>query len=149
MQANTYQAFRRSIPSLTSRQRKNIGQALDRYDQEKNQTLDKQLESKFCLHSSCPHCHTDNVKKWGFSHGRQRFKCKGCGGTFNAFTNTPLARLRKPEKWPRYLQDMTESVTLRLTAKHCNISLKTAFLWRHRFLAILENDMTDKLEGIV
>ncbi|RGP91037.1 hypothetical protein BC355_18620 [Vibrio cholerae] len=40
-------------------------------------------------------------------------------------------------------------MTLRPKAKHCDISLKAAFNWRHCFLSVLENDMTDKLSGIV
>ncbi len=30
----------------------------------------------------CPHCHSDNIVKWGKKNGKQRFRCKDCGHTF-------------------------------------------------------------------
>ena len=35
----------------------------------------------------------------GRSDGLLRFRCKSCGRTFNALTRTPMAHLRKKEKW--------------------------------------------------
>ena len=47
-----------------------------------------------------PHCGTVGIVKHGRDeNGQQRFRCRlplGCGRTFNALTNTPLARMRKP-----------------------------------------------------
>jgi transposase-like protein len=36
----------------------------------------------------------------GRSRGLARFRCKTCGRTFNALTKTPMAHLRKKERWP-------------------------------------------------
>jgi hypothetical protein len=47
----------------------------------------------------CPHCAGREVVGWGRSHGLLRFHCKRCGRTFNALTKTPMAHLRKKEKW--------------------------------------------------
>jgi hypothetical protein len=47
----------------------------------------------------CPHCAGREVVGWGRSHGLLRFRCKSCGRTFNALTKTPMAHLRKKEKW--------------------------------------------------
>ncbi len=40
-------------------------------------------------------------------------------------------------------------VTLREAAEVCGINLKTAFLWRHRFLVTQAGQNTDKLSGII
>ena len=47
----------------------------------------------------CPHCAGREVVAWGRSRGLSRFRCKGCGRTFNALTKTPMAHLRKKERW--------------------------------------------------
>src|SRR5208283_3275757 len=47
----------------------------------------------------CPHCAGREVVAWGRSRGLSRFRCKGCGRTFNALTKTPMAHLRKRERW--------------------------------------------------
>ena len=86
--------------------------------------------------------------RWGFQSERQRYRCKTCRATFNAFSNTPLARLRYPEKWSNYLTGMTYSMTLRASASEYGISLETAFRWRHHFLEVINNDQADELSGI-
>ena len=43
----------------------------------------------------CPHCAGQRVVRNGQADGLQRYKCRGCGKTFNALTATPLARLRQ------------------------------------------------------
>src|SRR5271170_7368303 len=47
----------------------------------------------------CPHCAGHAIIGWGCSHGLLRFRCKSCGRTFNALTKTPMARLRKRDRW--------------------------------------------------
>ncbi len=47
--------------------------------------------------------------------GLQRYRCCGCGRTFNALTGTPLARLRHRERWLPGLDGMLEGKSV-LTA---------------------------------
>ena len=47
----------------------------------------------------CPHCGGREVTLWGKASGVPRYRCKSCGRTFNALTKTPLAHLRKKDKW--------------------------------------------------
>ncbi len=47
---------------------------------------------------SCPHCGHEKVVGCGRADGLRRFRCKGCGKSFNALTGTPLARLRKKDR---------------------------------------------------
>jgi transposase-like protein len=52
----------------------------------------------------CPHCAGREVVGWGRSDGLLRFRCKSCGRTFNALTKTPMAHLRKKERWLDHAQ---------------------------------------------
>ena len=52
----------------------------------------------------CPHCRCPRSHRCGQASGLQRFRCLGCRRSYNALTGTPLARLRKKERWLDYLQ---------------------------------------------
>ena len=83
----------------------------------------------------CPHCASRAVVGWGRSHGLLRFRCKSCGRTFNALTKTPMAHLRKKERWLDHARAMIEGKSLAKTAQLCGVHPTTAFRWRHRFSA--------------
>ncbi|WP_081933696.1 IS1595 family transposase [Massilia sp. 9096] len=107
----------------------------------------------------CPHCSGMRLHRCGRASGLQRFRCLGCARSFNALTGTPLARLRKRERWLPYLQCMLESRTVRQAARDTGVHRTTSFRWRHRFgpgagrhrpstlSAIVEADETYRLES--
>lgn len=107
----------------------------------------------------CPRCGCPRVHRCGHASGLQRFRCLGCGRSFNALTGTPLARLRKKEHWLAYLQCVLESRTVREAARVVGVHRTTSFRWRHRFVpgamrdrpatltAIVEADETYRLES--
>jgi hypothetical protein len=78
-----------------------------------------------------------------------RFRCKSCGRTFNALTKTPMAHLRKKEKWPAHARAMIEGKSLAKTAQLCGVHPTTAFRWRHRFLRAPAANKPRSLSGIV
>ena len=96
----------------------------------------------------CPHCAGREVVGWGRSHGLLRFRCKSCGRTFNALTKTPMAHLRKKEKWLDHARAMIEGKSLAKTAALCGVHPTTAFRWRHRFLRAPTSDKPLGLRGI-
>lgn len=98
---------------------------------------------------ACPHCDSFHIAKAGSKDGRQRFKCKACSKTFNALTGRPLARLRKADKHIENGQCMVEGLSIRKTARILGVSLPTAFLWRHRFLAAPRAVQPRQLTGVV
>ena len=120
-------------------------EALARLDTEQVQTLKialadsrppgskliQRIEENFKIHPRCAHCHSDNVRKFGFQQGRQRYQCKDCHRTCNALTETPLANIKATDVLDQYLACMTTSMTLRPSARVCGISLDTSFHWRH------------------
>ena len=106
------------------------------------------IESRILEHPVCPRCQSNNVKRWGRSNNLQRFRCYSCGKTFNPLTGTPLAHLRNKDRWLIMASALKQGLPLRRTADECNVSLPTAFLWRHRFLKAASLDKPDKLYGI-
>ena len=97
----------------------------------------------------CPHCAGRAIVGWGRSDGLLRYRCKSCGRTFNALTKTPMAHLRKKEKWLAHAQAMIEGKSLAKTAELCGVHPTTAFRWRHRFLRAPADDKPRGLSGIV
>jgi transposase-like protein len=65
----------------------------------------------------CPRCGYPRTHHCGQASGLQRFRCLGCRRSYNALTGTPLARLRKKERWLAYLQCVLESRTVREAAR--------------------------------
>ena len=97
----------------------------------------------------CPHCAGREIVGWGRSDGLLRFRCKSCGRTFNALTKTPMAHLRKKDKWLDHAQAMIEGKSLAKTAELCGVHPTTAFRWRHRFLRAPADDKPRTLSEIV
>jgi transposase-like protein len=97
----------------------------------------------------CPHCAGRDIIAWGRANGLTRFRCKACGRTFNALTKTPMARLRKRERWLDHARAMIEGRSLSKTAELCGVHPTTAFRWRHRFLGSPAADKPRALTGIV
>jgi hypothetical protein len=72
-----------------------------------------------------------------------------CRSTFNALTGTPLARLRKRERWLPYLQCVLQSRTVRAAAQAVGVHRTTSFRWRHRFVSGAAHDRPKMLTTIV
>lgn len=83
---------------------------------------------------SCPQCSSKKFTKNGTSKEKQRFICKQCKRTFSHTINTPLHRLRKTHLIPQYIEALTGGQSIRQVAKSLNISIQTAFSWRHKLL---------------
>lgn len=99
----------------------------------------------------CPHCNSTSFKKNGTKNKAQRYLCKDCNKTFTDTNNTILFSGKKDiEVWKKYIHCLLEKHSLRKTAQICNISLPTAFAWRHKILDTLQTMMNEvELNGIV
>jgi transposase-like protein len=86
----------------------------------------------------CPHCGhgPDGIQKFGYAgNGRQRYRCRDCGKTFCATTESFLAHTKKDASlWQEYLQYMVRGMSISQAATACGISPSTAFKWRHKIL---------------
>lgn len=97
----------------------------------------------------CPHCAGREIVGWGRSDGLLRYRGKACRRTFNALTQTPMAHLRKKEKWRDHVQAMIEGKSLAKTAALCGVHPTTALRWRHRFPRPPAVNKPRTLRGIV
>lgn len=83
----------------------------------------------------CPHCGDSSVRANGKHRGIQSYYCKSCGKYFSETTGTPIAWLKKKDKWRTYLRYMLLGYSLRKCAKETGICLQTSFDWRHKILS--------------
>lgn len=100
---------------------------------------------------TCPRCGSLDVVRYGKDkNARQRFKCRDCRRTYNILTGTAMARARKPGIWGRYLDCMTDFMSVRkIVLTGIDISHLTVFRWQHRFLAAAVNDNAAILSGVI
>jgi transposase-like protein len=100
------------------------------------------------LVDSCPHCKASRVVKYGTHKGDQRYQCKSCGRTFNAITGTAIGKIIKKNEFLACQNLMlTEGyMSLEKIAQKLNISIPTAFSWRHKILLSLP-ELSSKFEG--
>lgn len=136
-----------ALLSMTPAQREIVHQSITRSHSEVS--INELIQPIFDNSPQCPHCNKSHIRKWGKSGETQRYRCMTCYKSFNNKTKTPLARLRKCSLWQKYTQCMVLKLTLREAANLCKISLKTSFLWRHRFLTSQTDNHPDKLSGII
>jgi transposase-like protein len=99
--------------------------------------------------AGCPHCASRHLQHWGRASGLPRYRCRECRRTFNGLTGTPMAHLRKKERWAAQAAALIAGESLVKAAKRCGVAETTAFRWRHRFLAASALDKPTRLSGIV
>ena len=101
---------------------------------------------------SCRKCGSDQIVKFGKDkNGKQRYKCKCCGATFTATSFSVISRTRhSAEDWETYISLLLKGASLEECAFRCCISMRTAFIWRHKILSALMQDQDNRiLAGII
>lgn len=146
MRREDFQALAANIETLTPHQRKLLTQRLSKIDNV--QEVNALIESRVAAAPTCPKCSHTQIARWGSASGLQRYRCVACKATFNALTGTPLARLRKKDKWLDYAQQMEQGTSVRKSAVACDVHRNTAFRWRHRFLTLPNGSKPSRLAGI-
>ena len=97
----------------------------------------KNNNSKKVITNKCPYCESNKIIKYGMYRSNQRYKCKeeSCG---RIFTNKIYDQFRYSkkfkDKWREYFKLLNKGLTIRECAAELNITIVTAFFWRHRFL---------------
>lgn len=137
----------RQVPELDHNQRVYLRNEIDHCSSLKEvcDLLESRIENNRC----CPRCKSNDFVKHGFRNNLTRYRCKSCSKTFNALTQTPLARLRKKQLWKNYAHCLLESKTLRKAATVTSVSLDTSFRWRHRFTTLAQKNETQILSGVI
>jgi transposase-like protein len=106
-------------------------------------------ERRFHKGLSCPHCLSEQICRHGAYRERQRYRCKDCRKTFNDATGTPLAGTHLENKWMDYIECMVEGLALRKISDKLEISLTTAFTWRHKILNALKRMEKVNFKGVL
>jgi len=97
---------------------------------------------------SCPRCGSSLFVKNGKRDELQQYKCKSCCTVFTSRTGTPFHKVQKPDKFEAYKALMLDGyIPLRKMAAKVDISIQTAFDWRHKILSG-SGDGVEKFEGI-
>lgn len=146
MRREDFQALAANLDALTPHQRKQLVKQLSKVDSA--QEVASLIESRVADAPVCPKCAHAKIARWGSASGLQRYRCQGCKATFNALTGTPMARLRKKDKWLDYAQQMEQGISVRKSAAACEVHRNTAFRWRHRFLTLPNDSKPERLAGI-
>lgn len=137
------QHFIKSLDSATSKQK--VAKTI----------IESNIESKVTM---CPYCHSTHFVKngtkantYGQKRNIQNYLCRDCHKSFGDTSNTILFSTKKHiSVWETYIHCLVEKYSLRKTAKICNISLNTAFIWRHKILDSLQSIMNKvELNGII
>ena len=147
MDHTEFKQYLSHLEELSPAQKRKLSDVLRVKDE--GEAVAETLEKRMSGDGHCPHCKHNQFQRWGISHGMQRYRCKSCLKTFNAATGTPLARLRKKEKWLEYSKAMVDGLSVRKAARKCGIDTTTSFRWRHRFLRGLRDKKDSSLKGIV
>ena len=95
----------------------------------------------------CRKCDSEQIVKFGVDkNGKQRYKCKCCGATFTETSYSVVAGTRHSDAvWEKYIRLLLLGVSLEECARQCKISVRTAFIWRHKILHALQKDQTDRV----
>lgn len=146
MQEKDWKRWLERLDELSPRQRHALLAQLHTPN-EREQVL-AQIDQSGAAKPVCPHCAAERVVRNGQADGLQRYKCRGCGKTFNALTATPLARLRQRHKWLAQARVLDEGLSVHQAAERLQVSPGTAFRWRHRFLSLAQQAKSALLSGI-
>lgn len=146
MQEQDWKRWLERLHELTPQQRQALVAQLHTPD-EREQVL-AQIDLMNQARPKCPHCDEARVVRNGQADGLQRYKCRGCGKTFNALTATPLARLRQRHKWLAQARVLDEGLSVHEAAERLQVAPSTAFRWRHRFLRLAQQAKSALLSGI-
>jgi transposase-like protein len=108
-------------------------------------------ESRFNEGLVCPRCQAKDVYRYGRYKERQRYRCKICKRTYNDLTHSPLSGTWYLDRMLMFFEMLVEGrgKTRMECAQRLQISLTTAFYWRHKILSSLRANDFECLSGIV
>ncbi|MBE6049687.1 MAG: IS1 family transposase [Clostridium sp.] len=127
-----------------------IDNKLDNLNKYINEILKPSIFAERKRHiKACPKCGKKHFIKYGCYKGIQRYRCKDCGKTFSLATNSIWSYSKKDASdWIKFIEYMLEKKTLKYCAEKLDISINTAFYWRHKVLyAMTFNEIPKRLIG--
>jgi transposase-like protein len=147
MNTESFQRLMTEMEGLTAQQREALSARLQVLGEHADSA--RLIGERLGTVAACVHCTSTEVVRFGHSQGQQRFRCKACRKTFMALTGTPFLRLREKGKLLAHADCMSQSLTIRDTAKTVGLTVDRAFRWRHRFLEFLAQQQPQNMTGVV
>ena len=86
----------------------------------------------------CPSCGSVHYVKNGLYLKKQRYKCKDCRYSFSAVSDTSVHYIHKTDIWTDFIHLMlsySTPLTLNELSQKLHLSTKTVHVWKHKFLA--------------
>ena len=117
-----------------------------------SESVSKIQETRFSHGLFCPKCGcTENIVRAGKGvNKKQRYLCKNCSRIFTPTTYTFLSSTKKDyDVWKKYIQCMVRKLSIRKSAEECNITVRTAFMLRHKILDALRLSDKTELKGVI
>jgi len=96
----------------------------------------------------CPKCGKSHYILNGKKKDVQYFLCKNCGKSFNEFTGTTIAYIKKKEKLQDYFLLMLSGSGIKACSETIKICNQTSFDWRHKIIASLREYVPEEYKGI-
>ncbi len=92
--------------------------------------------------TKCIECNSEDIIGWGHYMSLKRYKCKSCNRTFTEDTLTVSHGIHKISKFVDYGKTMFNGQyhSLSYMSKKFDINIKTAFDWRHKYLASISSE---------
>jgi transposase-like protein len=103
--------------------------------------------------ASCPRCGGSARVRWGRTRtSAQRWRCSGCQATWTGRSDTPLARVHRPDQVAALVRDMIEApqpMSCRRASEVLGLSHHSIWRWRMTIIGALTPEPDDTLAGIV
>lgn len=109
----------------------------------------EEINKRFKDGVTCPYCKSKKIQKYGFYNEDQKYKCKECCRSFTKYTKTLLHWSHYKEKWGDFIISMGKEETLRESGEELDVNYSTLHFWRHKILAILNEDNENEINGEV
>ena len=118
----------------------------------KNSLMDlliRELQATCKTPMECPRCHaTDFTKRGRDRNGTQRYLCHNCNRSFTSRTGRLLALSKLDMRtWMSFARCMANVLPLELTARHCKVSVRTAWFMRMRVCEIVHQNLLEPRAG--
>ncbi len=130
------------IATLSTSDKKTLRSYLISVFSTKSSSLEEYVkEERFSGGLVCPVCGCIHIVRYGHrKDGTQRYKCKDCGKSFVATTNSIVSGTHKDlDTWEKYIDCIMNGFSVRKSANICGIHRNTVFAWRHKILGALQN----------
>ncbi len=109
------------------------------------------------VNSTCPHCGSKQISKFGSNGRNKRFQCTKCKKTFSLFTNTILEKTKYSwETWVKVVHLILTHHSIQHIHQvlveddgYKNLDYKTVYVWCHKIIHAIAQKPMPRLSGVI